>query len=288
MNRTLQKGVPARPARSSRWRLLAPGRILVYVYLVLLYLPIYWMITMAFKRRVDIVTTTPKLVFDPVLENFTYLFARGAVQESILRSLWVALLAVGLSLVLGSACAYALARFRWFRQQDIEFFIVSTRMLPPVAVILPFYAIFIRFQLLDNIVALAVVYLLIDLPLVIWLLLGFFRTIPSELDDAARIDGCNSLTAFWYIDLPLVKSGIATAAMLAFLFTWGELFFAFILTSLNSTFPVALLSFLAVGLEVQYGPMAAAGVIATVPSIIIALLARNSLIEGFRSLAGVH
>ena len=76
--------------------------------------------------------------------------------------------------------------------------------------------------------------------------------------------------------------------MLAFLFTWGELFFAFILTSLNSTFPVALLSFLAVGLEVQYGPMAAAGVIATIPSIIIALLARNSLIEGFRSLAGVH
>ena len=181
MNRTLQKGVPARPVRSSRWRLLAPGRILVYVYLILLYLPIYWMITMAFKRRVDIVTTTPKLVFEPVLENFTYLFARGAVQESIVRSLWVALLAVGLSLILGSACAYALARFRWFRQQDIEFFIVSTRMLPPVAVILPFYAIFIRFQLLDNIVALAVVYLLIDLPLVIWLLLGFFAPYLANL-----------------------------------------------------------------------------------------------------------
>jgi multiple sugar transport system permease protein len=85
----------------------------------------------------------------------------------------------------------------------------------------------------------------------------------------------------------LVKSGLVTAGILAFLFTWGELFFAFILTSLHRTFPMALLSFLAVGLEVQYGPMAAAGVIATVPSILLAVFARRSLIEGFRSLAGI-
>lgn len=206
----------------------------------------------------------------------------------MLLSLWVATIAVLLSLILGAMCAFALARFQWFRQKDIEFFIASTRMLPPVAVIIPYYSVFIQFHLLDNSFALAIVYLLIDLPLVIWLLLGFFRTIPKELDDAARIDGCGAIKTFLYVDLPLVKSGLLTAAVLSFLFTWGELFFAFILTSVNRTFPVALLSFLAVGLEVQYGPMAAAGVIATIPSILLAVFARRALIEGFRNLAGIH
>jgi multiple sugar transport system permease protein len=245
------------------------------------------MFTMAFKRRVDITTRPPKILFQPVLDNFQYLFSRGSVQEPIIRSLWIACLAVFLSLLLGALAAYALARFRWFRQKDLEFFIASTRMLPPVAVIIPYYSVFIQFHWLDNGIALAIVYLLIDLPLVIWLLLGFFRTIPRELDDAAQIDGGNALQVFWYVDLPLVKSGLVTAGILAFLFTWGELFFAFILTSLHRTFPVALLSFLAVGLEVQYGPMAAAGVVATVPSILLAVFARRALIEGFRSLAGI-
>jgi multiple sugar transport system permease protein len=263
-------------------------RWIISLYLICLYFPVYWMFTMAFKQRVDITVRPPKLFFQPVLDNFAYLFSRGSVQAPMLLSLWVATIAVLLSLILGAMCAFALARFQWFRQKDIEFFIASTRMLPPVAVIIPYYSVFIQFHLLDNSFALAIVYLLIDLPLVIWLLLGFFRTIPKELDDAARIDGCGAIKTFLYVDLPLVKSGLLTAAVLSFLFTWGELFFAFILTSVNRTFPVALLSFLAVGLEVQYGPMAAAGVIAIIPSILLAVFARRALIEGFRNLAGIH
>jgi multiple sugar transport system permease protein len=245
------------------------------------------MFTMAFKRRIDITSAPPKILFEPVLDNFQYLFSHADIQGPIVRSVWIAVLAVLLSLFVGSLAAYALARFRWFRQKDLEFFIVSTRMMPPVAVIIPYYSIFIQLRLLDNGFALAVVYLLVDLPLVIWLLLGFFRTVPADLDNAARIDGASTFQVFWFIDLPLVRSGLVTAGIIAFLFTWGELFFAFILTSLNRTFPVALLSFLAVGLEVQYGPMAAAGVIATIPSILLAVFARKALVQGFRSLAGI-
>lgn len=263
------------------------GRVVTYLYLAILYFPIYWMFTMAFKERVDILSIPPKLLFVPVLSNFEYVFRQSNILHAVVRSLWISVIAVTLSVIVASFAAYALARFKWRRGRDLEFFIMSTRMLPPVAVILPYYSIFIRLNLLDDAFALAFVYLLIALPLVIWLLLGFFRTIPQEIDDAARLDGCGHLAVFLRIELPIIQSGIATSAMLAFLFTWGELFFAFILTSVNNTYPVALLSFLSVGFEVQYGPMAAAGVIAVIPAVILALIGRRYLIAGFRSLAGV-
>ena len=262
-------------------------RFFTFAYLAVLAFPLFWMLEMAFKRRIDITSVPPKIFFQPVLDNFVYLASHGDTLAPIERSLWISFLSVCLSLIIGAMAAFALARFCWFRQRDIEFFIVSTRMMPPVAVIIPYYSIFIQFHLLDNPIALAFVYLLVDLPLVIWLLLGFFRTIPRDLDNAARIDGANTFQVFWYIDLPLVKGGLVTAGIIAFLFTWGELFFAFILTSVNRTFPVALLSFLAVGLEVQYGPMAAAGIIAIIPSILMAVFARQAIILGFKGLAGV-
>lgn len=156
-----------------------------------------------------------------------------------------------------------------------------------MAVILPYYTIFARFRLLDNLWALAFTYLTLVIPLVIWLLLGFLRSIPRDIDEAAFLDGCGPAGVFWYVTLPLARSGIATAAVLAFLFTWGELFFAFILTSVNQTLPVALVALTAVGLEVKYGEMAAAGTLAAIPSLILAILVRRTLVSGFRSLAGV-
>jgi len=263
------------------------GRAIVFLYLLLLYFPIYWMITMAFKRRVDITTLPPKFIFRPVLSNFEWLFVHQNLLFPVLRSSYVVLLSVGVALILGTMAAYALARYQWPRQRDIEFWIVSTRMLPPVAVIIPFYTIFTRLRLLDNLTALAFTYLTLNLPLITWLLLGFFRSIPKDVDEAAYLDGCNSLQVLWYVTLPLVKSGIATAVVLAFIYTWGELFFAFILTSVNQTLPVSLVSLTAVGLEVKYGEMAAAGTLAAIPSLLLAILVRRTLVSGFRSLAGV-
>jgi multiple sugar transport system permease protein len=161
-------------------------------------------------------------------------------------------------------------------------------MLPPIALILPYYAIWIQFRLFDNLVALAFVYLAINLPLVIWLMLGYFRSIPVEIDEAARVDGCSLIGSFWYIALPVSKGGLTVAAILGFIYTWGELFFAYLLTAVNKTVPVALASFMVVGLDVRYGEMAAAGTLAAIPSLILTIIARNSLVSGFRSLAGLR
>ncbi|NDJ61050.1 MAG: carbohydrate ABC transporter permease [Chloroflexi bacterium] len=272
-----------RPGWLGRWL----GRGTVFFYLAVLYFPIYWMVTMAFKRRVDITTLPPKIFFEPILDNFEWLFVHQNLMEPLLRSFYVTTLAVGIAVLLGTMAAFALSRYRWPAQNHIEFWIISTRMLPPVAVIIPFYAIFIQLRLLDNLNALAFTYLTLTLPLVTWLLLGFLRSIPREIDEAARIDGANSWQVFWYVTLPIARSGIATAAVLAFIFTWGELFFAFIIMSVSITTPVALVSLTAVGLEVKYGEMAAAGTIVVIPSLVMAILFRNTIVKGFRSMAGV-
>ena len=263
------------------------GKGAVILYLLFLYFPIYWMLTMAFKRRVDITTLPPKIFFTPVTSNFEWLFTHRDLLEPMSRSLFVTVVSVGIALLLGTMIAYALSRYEWPRQQDIEFWIISTRMLPPVAVIIPFYVIFIRFRLLDNLLALAFTYLTLTIPLVTWLLLGFLRSIPKDIDEAAFIDGCTPWQVFWHITLPIARSGIATAAVLGFIFTWGELFFAFIIMSVKFTLPVALVSLTAVGLEVKYGEMAAAGLLAIIPSLALAIIFRNTIVSGFRSMAGV-
>lgn len=265
----------------------ALGKGAVILYFLVLYFPIYWMLTMAFKRRVDITTLPPKILFTPILGNFEWLFVHQNLGQPMLRSFYATVISVGIALLLGTMAAYALSRYSWFRQQDIEFWIISTRMMPPVAVIIPFYTIFIQLHLLDNLWALSFTYLTLTIPLVTWLLLGFLRSIPKDIDEAAFIDGCTPWQVFWHITLPMSSSGIATAAVLAFIFTWGELFFAFVIMSVKITMPVALVSLTAVGLEVKYGEMAAAGALAVIPSLALAIIFRNTIISGFRSMAGV-
>lgn len=263
------------------------ARVVVVLYLALLYFPMYWMVTMAFKQRVDITSLPPRFVFRPVLSNFAWLFSHQDVIWPILRSLGVSVGSVGLALVFGSVAAYALARFRWWRQNDLEFWIVSTRMLPPVAVIVPYYYIWMNLRMLDTMASLIVTYLTVNLPLVTWLLLGFFRSIPREMDDAARVDGCSPIMAFWHIALPISKGAVGAAAVLSFIFTWNDFFFSFVLTTIRTTLPVTLSSFATVGLEVKYGEMAAAGLLATIPSVLLAMLARRAVVTGFRGIAGV-
>lgn len=261
--------------------------LVIFLYVVLLYFPIYEMITMAFKNRVDITSVPPKFFFHPTLSNFQWLATNADISGPIIRSLIITVVSIGFALLFGTVAAYALARFKWWRQRDIEFWIISTRMLPPVAVIIPYYYIWLKLRMIDTVIGVTVTYLTLSLPLVIWLLLGFFRSIPKEMDDAAKVDGCTPMMSLWYIALPLARGAIGAAAVLAFIFTWNDLFFGFVLTTVNTTFPVTLSSFQAVGLEVKYGQMAAAGLIAAVPSLALAFIARRSIVEGFRGIAGI-
>ncbi len=262
--------------------------ILLFIYLIFLYFPIYWLLTMSFKSRVDIMQLPPKwFTFKPILGSYQWLFSRTGLVPSMQRSAIVTVFVVFFSLLLGVPAAYVLSRFNFKRRKDVEFWIFSTRFMPAVVVIIPFYYLWLKLRLLDTIPALVVTNLALNLPLVIWLMTGFFRGIPLEYDEAARVEGASLITVFYKIILPLVKPGIVSAAILAMLFTWNDYFFAFVITAVNTTLTVALASFVTVGLDVKYEVMAAASVVAAVPSIIFVFFARKGIVAGFRGIAGI-
>ncbi len=244
------------------------------------YFPIYWLVSMSFKTRIDILTLPPPWIFTPTLSNYLWIFRTADLGAAVRTSVIVALTTTILGAAFGLPAAYGLARFQLRRKRDLEFWILSTRMLPPVAVIVPFYMIWSGLHLLDSYPALVVTYLVTNLPLIIWLMRGFFDDLPIEVEEAALVDGVSRWGAFLRIALPLSIPGLSVAAMLAFLFTWNEYFFAFVLTSSRRTLPVAVASFMTHGLELKYGEMAAAGVVASLPALVFVILARRFLVTG--------
>jgi len=133
---------------------------------------------------------------------------------------------------------------------------------------------------------LTLIYTAVNLPVVVWILLAFYRMMPASTEEAARIDGCSLWSAYWRVVLPMSASSVVAAALIIWIMTWNEFFFAFVLTSSSTTLPVEVASFLANGFNPQYGPMAAAGVLLTLPPLAIAVLGRRYLIKGVQGLAG--
>ena len=182
--------------------------------------------------------------------------------------------------------AYALARFPFKQRDDVEFWVISTRMLPPEALIIPYYVIMIHIHLINTVTGLTIIYSAINLPVIVWILLAFYRMMPASTEEAARIDGCSLWSAYFRIVIPMSASSIVAAALIIWIMTWNEFFFSFVLTSSNTTLPVEVASFLANGFNPQYGPMAAAGLILTIPPLLIAFFGRQYLIRGIQGLAG--
>ena len=176
-----------------------------------------------------------------ILDNYQWLLSRSAMLS--FPSLVVTVLVVFFS-ALWCTSRVVLSRFEFRRKQDLEFWVFSTRFMPAVAVIIPFYYLWLNLKLLDSTFSLVVTYLSVNLPLVIWLMAGFFRGIPLEYDESARTEGATLMQSFWKVVLPLARPGMTAAAILVFLFTWND-FFAFILTSRNPTLPVTMGSFIA-------------------------------------------
>jgi|Deesub1362B_J571_1020462.scaffolds.fasta_scaffold01739_5 multiple sugar transport system permease protein len=258
------------------------GILIIIMYLLLLYIPIYWLLVTSFKNRIDITAFPPRWVFSPTVRNYIWIFSVGDVTRGIYNSLIVSTATLFLALVLGLPCAYGLSRFRFKGRDDLKFWIITVRMLPPVAAIIPFYHIWRSMGLYDTYISLIISYLLIALPLVIWLTSGFFQKIPKDIEEAAALEGANDFVIFTRISLPLAVPGVLVSSIFAFIFVWNDLFFAFVLTSTpkTATLPVAMASLMTHGLEVKWGEMAAAGVISALPAVVFAIIGRKLLIEG--------
>lgn len=258
--------------------------VIIFIYIIFLYWPIYCLITLSLKKRIDIVVTTPNIFFQPTLDNFKWIFSFSQVTEGLINSLIITFCSVALAIFLGAFFAYALSKFSFKGRSGLRDWTLTVRMLPPIAIVLPMYIIWTNLNLYDTYLSLIITYLAISLPLVIWLLMGFFNQIPTEIEEAARVDGAGYFKTFFLIALPNSIPGIIVAAMLSFIFVWNDMFFAFVLSSLRSTLPVVINSMATTGLEVRWGEMAALGTISLLPALIFSILARNLLIRGFQGL----
>lgn len=241
--------------------------------------PIYWIVQMGFKKAIDTNAIPPKWLFTPTLDAYRAAFTDAPMRALLLNSLQVALLATAVSLAVGLLAAYALVRLRTGRAANYEFWVLSTRMAPPVAVALPFYLTFQKSHLLDSVWALALMHVVMVIGMVTWILMETFNGLPEALTEAALVDGCGQWTAFRRVMLPLAVPGLVGAGVLAFLLSWNEFFFALILTSGHTTAPVGLFNF--VGFQsVDLGALAAAATILLIPAFVVVLGFQKFLVRG--------
>lgn len=251
--------------------------------LLLTLLPVYWMVNTSLKAQVEIFATAPTLwPQKPTLENYLSLFTRRNLGAYLLNSVIVVGSSVFLALAIGSLAAYALARFRFGRiHEQISFWILAPRMLPPIAVVVPIFLILQQVGLINKHLGLILVYTAFDLPFVVWMMRSFFQEIPLDLEEAAMVDGASRLRSFWEIVLPLAAPGLVATAIFSVIVTYNEFFFALILTSTPAaaTLPVGTAALIG-KTQTLFGEMAAAGVIATVPLVLFALLVQRHLVRG--------
>lgn len=264
---------------------------LFFAILILIFFlfPIYWLAITAFKHSSDWFKWPP--VFFPTsltLNNFTGKeggFFGGIASISTIvpylkNSLIVALSTSLISTLIGAMAAYSIARFKTGGITLVSW-VISIRMLPPVATLLPLYLFFKYLNLLNTRIAIILCHLIFTTPLSIWVLITFFKEIPSELDDAAYVDGATTMQAFFRVTLPLSAPGLAAVSTLAFIQSWGEFLLALLLTSnaKAQTLPVYLGRYIT-GFRIAWGPLAAAALIVMIPVIIFSLMMQRYLIRG--------
>ncbi len=250
------------------------------IVLIVCVFPFYWMVAASLKSQPAILSSTPQFFFEPTLQNYVDAFGKFDILKSLKNSLFVALVTVVLSLVLGTPAAYAIARFEFKGKRDIWFWFISNRMLSPIVVALPFFLIARNLKLLDTPWALILIYLTFNVPIVVWICADQFRNIPKELDEAATLEGYNSFAIFWRVGLPLATPAIAVSAIFCFIFSWNELLYALILTrSEAKTAPVVATSFMS-GYELPWGQIMATGTVVALPVIVFSMIVSRQLVRG--------
>ncbi|HEY6676970.1 MAG TPA: carbohydrate ABC transporter permease [Terrimicrobium sp.] len=250
------------------------------IVLIVCVFPFYWMVAASLKSQPAILSSTPQFFFEPTLQNYVDAFGKFDILKSLKNSLFVALVTVVLSLVLGTPAAYAIARFDFKGKRDIWFWFISNRMLSPIVVALPFFLIARNLRLLDSPWALILIYLTFNVPIVVWICADQFRNIPKELDEAATLEGYNSFAIFWRVGLPLAVPAIAVSAIFSFIFSWNELLYALILTRSDAkTAPVVATSFMS-GYELPWGQIMATGTVVALPVIVFSMIVSRQLVRG--------
>lgn len=267
------------------------------IALVFFMLPVLWIVTTSFKRQADVQTIPPTIFFSPTLDNYTSILAQRQTDLAQLEakgylayrdflpsygnSLMVGVLSTALAIVLGGLAAYAFARLQFRGRRVLMLYILLTRMVPPLGLLIPTFLVYSNLHLLDNQLSLAGLYLSFNISVVVWMLQGFIADIPVDLEESAMVDGASQFGAMWRVTLPLVAPGLAATATLCLLLNWNEFLFALMLTGQHAkTAPVGAAEFSQSFKQVLWGSLSAAGVLITLPVILFALLTQRHLVRG--------
>ncbi len=281
---------PTSKPRTAHRRRLSVGTLLTHLVLSLaslsILLPVLWVLRTSFASK-DLAYKPAEIWFAPTLVNYQKIFVSQQFQKYLWNSLWIAVVSAVVCLLIGSLAAYSIARYRT-GGTVLSFTILGTQMLPPVALVIPFYIV-IRHHLAlfgadlsfyDRGMTLVFVYLSFNLPFVVWILIGFFQAIPREMEEAARVDGATPFQAFRQIVVPVSLPGLLAASVFAFVLSWNEFIFAFILTGRHArTMPVALASLMS-SQGNQVSAICAATMAMMVPIVVLTWVIQRFLVRG--------
>jgi multiple sugar transport system permease protein len=255
--------------------------LLTAVILLWTLVPIFWMGMASIKTEVESFSMPPKFIFKPTFDTYRFMFSkRGNFTHFLVNSLTASVLSTIVSLILGSLGGYALARGKFKKTQAVSFWIISTRMAPLPAVVLPLYMIFARLGLVGTMPGLVFAYTTFNLPFALWMMLIFFKEVPIAIEEAARVDGYSKFQTFLYITIPTALPGIMATAVLCLMFSWNDYVFASVLSGHRTqTVPVAA-SLLITQTGIAWGQAMATGTIIVLPMLICGLAVRQYLVKG--------
>jgi len=252
-----------------------------YALILIFFLtPIFWLVLTSVKPERLIFLRYPVIIFKPILSNYQDVFTNTYILKYFLNSLIITSLSCLLALSIGSLAAYSFSRFRIKGREDIAFWILSTRMLPPIASVIPIYLIGAHLELLDTYILMILIYAGFNVPYVVWMMRAFFADIPKEIEEAGLVDGCSRLGVLQRIVLPLSVAGLVSTAIFVFVLSINEFLYALVLTGMKTrTMPVAIAA-LITDRGIQWGRMTASGTILLIPLVIFYCFIQRHLVRG--------
>ena len=269
--------------RRGRWFL----GILTHALALTMFAPILWMIVTSFKTEVEAFTMPPSLLFTPTLQNWRIALFETPFLDRLESTVVVAVGSTALTLLLGVPAAYGIAFQETRRSNALLLWMISTRMLPPIGVIVPLYVLFRDLQLLDSRFGLTLIFTTMNLPLVVWMMRSFFLDLPREVIEATRMEGASFLQELRYVVLPMTLPGLSATALLCFIFAWNEFFFAFNLTvSQAAPLSVHIASF-KTSEGLFWAKMSAAATAAVLPVVLAGWATQRALVRGL-TMGAVH
>ncbi|MDX8464496.1 carbohydrate ABC transporter permease [Mesorhizobium sp. VK23B] len=265
-----------RRGEESRWWWIVPT-----LYIVVLLLPIYWLINMSFKTNAEIVSSLTLFPHNPTLANYRTIFTDASWYSGYINSITYVVMNMVISVAVALPAAYAFSRYRFLGDKHLFFWLLTNRMAPPAVFALPFFQLYSAFGLIDTHIAVALAHCLFNVPLAVWILEGFMSGVPKEIDETAYIDGYSFPRFFVKIFMPLIASGIGVACFFCFMFSWVELLIARTLTTTDAKPIAATMTRTVSAAGMDWGLLAAAGVLTLIPGAVVIWFVRNYIAKGF-------